>query len=146
MQKKTTPPRPAALIPPHLAPPAALPTGRHPRSFALRGTATHQNAICPSARAARTTSSRWEVGGAHAVSLYGVQPRIRMRFAHRYARHEPPAPGGPCMPAVVTSGDHSQAQRLTGSRNEELAVAFDSHRMVQSSIAASVGSGNNTHI
>jgi hypothetical protein len=61
VQKKTTPPRPAALIPPHLAPPAALPTGRHPRSFALRGTATHQNAICPSARAARTTSSRWEV-------------------------------------------------------------------------------------
>jgi hypothetical protein len=46
------------------------------------------------------------------------------------------------MPAVVTSGDHSQAQRLTGSRNEERAggCSFDSHRMVQSSIAASVGS------
>jgi hypothetical protein len=50
------------------------------------------------------------------------------------------------MPAVVTSGNHSQAQRLAGSRTEELAVAFDSHRMVQSSIAASVGSGNMTHI
>ena len=52
------------------------------------------------------------------------------------------------MPAVVTSGDHSQAQRLTGSRNEERAggCSFDSHRMVQSNIAASVGSGNTTHI
>ena len=36
-------------------------------------------------------------------------------------------------------GDHSQAQRLTGPRTEELAVAYVSHRMVQSSIAASVG-------
>ena len=79
--KKTHPTSPRRAHPTPPRPARRIANREAPTQFRFAG---HSHAPeCDLPIGTRGTNHQLQVGGAHAVSLYGVQPRIRMRFAHR---------------------------------------------------------------